>query len=62
MTRERDIDPVVTTYIKTSTTRSGRRRIHVRIKDPQGRFDRRGTGVSLADAKQRALRDVGKSR
>jgi len=52
--------PVVKTYITPSSTPTGTK-FHVRIYAPRFDLDKRGTGSTLEEAKQQALRSVKKA-
>lgn len=58
MAREREIDPVLTTYVKITRTKSGRKRVHVRIKATATRLDKSGTGATLEEARRKAYAGV----
>lgn len=55
MASPRDVHPIVRTYLKKTTSPSGRPVFHARILSPAHDLDKRGTGGTPASAKRKAL-------
>jgi hypothetical protein len=55
MAQARDVSrPIVRTYLRKSTSPSGKPQIHVRLYSPEYDLDKRGSGKNLPQAVRRA--------
>jgi hypothetical protein len=54
----REISPIVRTYLKQSTSPTGKAQIHARIYSREYGLDKRGTGRTISSAIKRAKTGV----